>query len=893
MKNLNLRFKIIIIISAFLISSKNIYSQWTIVGELEGVTGSRPQTSVVDANTAFVTGGSTVNATYKTTNGGTNWIQLNTGTLRVFYAIGAFDANNVFAGTDASGGTVNFYKTINGGINWTIIDSFPVTGAGIPGFKGIRFSNSIPSFGIAYAEGNNGDVYIYKTRNGGNIWTRTVLPGYPGFNISGGLNVIDSLFYAFGTATGPPSIIITTDGGVTWNLRDLNLPLASINITRGLAFKEDKLTGIAGSSSFPIIARTTNGGLNWVNINVGNNVINSASGTIMRWIEGTNICYLTASGSSIAGPITGVLKSTNAGLNWNPMTTSGLGINYMDTKRIGSNIYGYANSAVPGAFGGNVVLKLTDVIPPQQILYGDSITLGNGVVRTFVRVNALGRREQIGVSMTEGVMNNLPDTIIREFVLNLPAPVAADDTTFNHLFLTWNPDGHGPPGINEVPHFDFHFSTVSVAEREAVIPGIDPVYYPREFVPRDYLRDAPGVVPRRGLHWGDSTSMQTNENFTTQFIYTTYRGKRFSWAPGITRAYFLRNRDTIIAIKQAQLYRRAGRYPLNYSITHDPIKQTYDVVLRTFVEKEATTTNPFIGISNGLVNGFSETVACGSSITGGNLVPVDFDITASDWDVGDSVTLTASFSNPTGGSIITFTPSLPVRGNPARTHLHFVSNGEYLGDLTILATDRTGNTTQCAIHFDFPLPVELTSFVSTIHENDVTLNWTTTAETNNERFEIERRDARGKTQDVWNKIGFVQGHGNSTEPISYSFVDREINVGTYNYRLKQIDFNGNYTYHNLSNEVVIGVPTRFELSQNYPNPFNPKTIINYEIPVTNNVSIKVYDISGKEVATLVNEIQEAGYYAIDFDGSNFASGAYFYKLVTNGFTDTKRMILLK
>ncbi|MDQ3194700.1 MAG: hypothetical protein M3P82_06865, partial [Bacteroidota bacterium] len=129
MKKLNLYFKIIILICAILISSKNIYSQWIIAGDLSGVAGSRPQVSVVDGNTAYVTGGSDINATYKTTNGGTDWIQLNTGTFHTFYAIFAKDAANVFAGDNGGGGAVRFYKSINGGSTWTIIDSIPVAGA--------------------------------------------------------------------------------------------------------------------------------------------------------------------------------------------------------------------------------------------------------------------------------------------------------------------------------------------------------------------------------------------------------------------------------------------------------------------------------------------------------------------------------------------------------------------------------------------------------------------------------------------------------------------------------------------------------------------------------------------------------------------------------------------
>ncbi len=187
-----------------------------------------------------------------------------------------------------------------------------------------------------------------------------MLPGYPGYYSSTGLIVIDSLFYAFSTHIGPPSIIITTDGGVTWNLRGTNLPSNASNKGRGLAFK-DKLTGIAGTFSTPKIARTTDGGLTWETIDVGNN-ITQGGGPTMRWIEGTDICYMTVKGSSIGGVIKGVLKSTNGGLNWTAMETEGVGIYYIDTKRIGSNIYGYAISYNPNAFGGNLVLKFTDVI---------------------------------------------------------------------------------------------------------------------------------------------------------------------------------------------------------------------------------------------------------------------------------------------------------------------------------------------------------------------------------------------------------------------------------------------------------------------------------------------------------------------------------------------------
>ncbi len=89
------------------------------------------------------------------------------------------------------------------------------------------------------------------------------------------------------------------------------------------------------------------------------------------------------------------------------------------------------------------------------------------------------------------------------------------------------------------------------------------------------------------------------------------------------------------------------------------------------------------------------------------------------------------------------------------------------------------------------------------------------------------------------------------------------------------------------------VPTQFILYQNYPNPFNPATVISYQLPVSGNVTLKVYDVLGNEIATLVNEEKSAGVYDVDFDGSDLSSGIYFYKLHAGNFTKTNKMILLK
>jgi len=230
--------------------------------------------------------------------------------------------------------------------------------------------------------------------------------------------------------------------------------------------------------------------------------------------------------------------------------------------------------------------------------------------------------------------------------------------------------------------------------------------------------------------------------------------------------------------------------------------------------------------------------------------------------------------------------------------LYIVKRADRTGSWICQNTTMSGNTlivTGLTTFSDFAiagseaLPVELASFVSTISGRNVELNWSTASENNNSGFDIERSSVNGS----WSKIGNVAGNGTTSTGNSYSYTDRNIATGNYNYRLKQIDFNGNFEYFNLSNEVVVGIPTKFDLSQNYPNPFNPSTKINFDLPTDGKVSLKIFDMSGKEIMTLVNEVKTAGYYSVNFNASNLSSGVYFYSLSANNFTATKKMMLLK
>jgi Secretion system C-terminal sorting domain/Vault protein inter-alpha-trypsin domain len=186
------------------------------------------------------------------------------------------------------------------------------------------------------------------------------------------------------------------------------------------------------------------------------------------------------------------------------------------------------------------------------------------------------------------------------------------------------------------------------------------------------------------------------------------------------------------------------------------------------------------------------------------------------------------------------------------------------------------------------LSVKIESMAASQSHNNVTLSWTTSTETNNLGFDIERKTDNS----VFVKVGFIQGKGTTTAKHSYSFTDNNLPSGSYTYRIKQIDVNGSIHYLKEIN-VEVGTPTVFSLEQNYPNPFNPSTTIKYQLPKAGFVTLRIYDILGREVVILVKENQNAGRYSVDFNASKLSSGIYIYELKSPDFTSCKKMILTK
>ena len=197
---------------------------------------------------------------------------------------------------------------------------------------------------------------------------------------------------------------------------------------------------------------------------------------------------------------------------------------------------------------------------------------------------------------------------------------------------------------------------------------------------------------------------------------------------------------------------------------------------------------------------------------------------------------------------------------------------------------------QSFLLLDDLLPVELTAFSGVHSEGTVVLTWETASETNNAGFDLER----SLDGQVFERVAFVEGQGTAVSTTTYRYTDTQLpyNTGQLYYRLKQIDFDGQFAYSEVVN-IDLGIPVQAQLWPNYPNPFNPTTKIRYELPVASEINLTVYDATGKLVQVLVDEVKEAGRYEADFDASGLASGIYFYRLSTGAETMMKQMILMK
>jgi hypothetical protein len=200
---------------------------------------------------------------------------------------------------------------------------------------------------------------------------------------------------------------------------------------------------------------------------------------------------------------------------------------------------------------------------------------------------------------------------------------------------------------------------------------------------------------------------------------------------------------------------------------------------------------------------------------------------------------------------------------------------------------------------DASLPIQISYFNGAgTTQGDVSLEWGPVSETNNYGFEIEKSPNEPTSYQLIPN-SFVPGHGTTLEPQQYSYTDTTATAGQWWYRLKQIDLDGTVHYMDgIAVDILTSVsgqslPIAYSLGQNYPNPFNPTTLIQYSLPASGHVSLSIYNLLGRKVATLVNSRQESGSYESEWDATGVSSGIYFYRIQAGDYIDMKKLVLMK
>jgi len=211
----------------------------------------------------------------------------------------------------------------------------------------------------------------------------------------------------------------------------------------------------------------------------------------------------------------------------------------------------------------------TDSQPDR--VYGPSIAMGKGKVRTWLSRDAQGNPASIGFTMTKEALESMPSIqTVSAFMLALPDE-ATEKTPFKHVMIDWNPQGHEPAGIYTVPHFDFHFYIQPMNEVMA-IPTYDkaPAKFDNvpaaAYLPVDFVK-GPGGVPAMGAHWSDVTSPEfKGQPFTETFVFGSYDGKVTFWEQMVTLDFLKTNPNLDKAIRQPAKFETQGYYPTRYSI---------------------------------------------------------------------------------------------------------------------------------------------------------------------------------------------------------------------------------------------------------------------------------------------------------------------------------------
>ncbi|MBE0569998.1 MAG: T9SS type A sorting domain-containing protein [Ignavibacteriaceae bacterium] len=860
----------------------------------------------------IVYAGAAAGGIWKTTNGGTTWTDKSSSLTRLTFGAIAIDPNNtntIYAGT---GETIWFYntttyegnglyKSTDGGDNWTQITN----GFGIQTqFSDIEVNPGNSNVLLASLGSGNWNLSvptnqgIWRSSDAGATWTRTL-------NVQNAFDVAfhpsNSLlaYAASGNKVSAGGFYRSTDGGATWIQSNTGLPAAtsigrmqfelspsSPLIIYALIYSNVALPGGRATAAF----RSTDGGVNWSQISSGVLISGTYDGGTTISDQGSyDLCL------SVHPTNPDIVCFGNVELS---RTTNGSSISFV------RNPSGYI---IPGySIGAWACWSHVDI---HKIHFAQS----NGNI-VYMGCDG-GVYKSTDAGLTWFNVNNNINTI--QFYR-----VASHPTNSSILFGGAQDNGNFSTADKGATDWVFELSGDGM---ECFVDYSNPNYV---FMSTQYgslYRSTDG-----GSSWSNMVGSGSNTAWTAPYWQHPTNSNYIyaGWAYRIIRStdkgnswfYFsasnlTSNRITSVAQSKVTV---ANMMSISsyFTTTPDIDRSTDEGATWTDITTNYTTFLSTAGLSGTNIQRVVADPVSGTT----------FYITRASYGGGQVLKTTnfgTNWTNITGNL-----PLVPVNDlfiDPANiNHLYAgndlgvywttnggtswvkLSNG--MPFVPVLDFDFYSNAgtryLRAATHgrgvyelnIDSPLPVELSLFTAKVLRNKgIKLDWRTETEVSNFGFEIERsQKSNFNSQTEWKKIGFIDGHGNSNSPKEYSYLDEWINYGSFYYRLKQIDTDGQFEYSKIIEVDAGSIPNGFVLEQNYPNPFNPITTIKFAVAETQKAELKVFDLLGNEVATLFNGIADGGkIYEAVFDAENYSSGIYFYRLETENKVENRKMLLLK
>lgn len=914
-----------------------IYKRWEYYWEqrVNQITGEFPTTNVANEYEKYLR---SQNSLKKTTYN-ENWSNLGTNLSSSGYAgLGRINCiafhptdNSTFWVGSPSGG---LWKTTNGGTSWTNLnDNQLVIGVSdiavdynnpniIYIATGDRDGGSIGSLGGQ--NNDNNSIGVLKTTNGGSTWTATGLS----YTVDQQRLVYRLLIHPSSSqvlfAATSDGIYKTTNGGTSWSLK-------TGNVWCDMEFKPGDPT-IMYASSMPYgstyVNRSTNSGENWSFFSVATN---GRRGELAVSPANSSVVYLLAANSG--GGVEGVYKSTNSGASFsvvNSGSPSGMLGYYTDGSggSGGQGSYDWCIAVKPDDantvyIGGITTWKSTNGgvnftantcwtshpfynisgVPETHadkhaLVFQNSSTLfeGNdgGIYKTtnggtnwtdLTNGLVISQIYRIGISKTNAnvILTGMQDNGTKKYIGGLSNWVDVyggdgmeciidNNNATSYMYVTY---------VNGEIHRNSNgFSTFSTTQISANIPGGQPA---GAWVTPYIMDPTNSAILYAGYDKVWKTTDRGNSwTSASQILSSTQKLRSLAIAPS--------NTNVLYAADQTNMWKTMDGGATNWTsvglpslsgnaITYIAVKNndpnTLWFTLGGFTNgaKVFESTNggaSWTNISAGLPNLPVMTIVQYKIATDRNVLFVGTDRGVY---VKDGANNWAAFNNGLPNVVVT---ELEILYTGGTDKLRAGTYGRGLWETDI----------------DGALPIELFSFTGVFKNNLILLNWTTETETQNYGFDIERKSKDDQASE-WKKIGFVPGSGNSNSPKHYSFQDKSITYGTYLYRLRQIDDNGHHSVSNIIEISTGSIPTEYALRQNFPNPFNPVTTILYQVKEEGLVQLKVFNLLGQEMTTLLNEVKPAGYYSLNFDASNLPSGVYVYSVQVNDFIQNRKMTLIK